>query len=44
MVINNQRNLIDASEHAAESQGFAVKWGGRMARRWVASWIKLVIC
>lgn len=40
MVINNQRNLIDASERAAESQGFAAKWGGRMVRRWVASWIK----
>src|ERR1700733_7859170 len=40
MVINNQRNLIDAFECAAESQGFAAKWGGRMVRRWVASWIK----
>ena len=40
MVINNQQNLIDASEYAAESQGFAVKWSVRMVRRWVASWIK----
>jgi len=30
MVVNNERRLIDAFERAAESQGFAVKWGGRM--------------
>jgi hypothetical protein len=40
MVINNDRSLTDGSERAAESQGFAAKWGGRMVRRWVASWIK----
>ena len=40
MVVNNHRNLIDASERAAESQGFAAKWGGRMVRQWVAHWIK----
>ena len=40
MVVNNKRHLIDASERAAESQGFAAKWGGRMARQWVRVWIK----
>jgi len=40
MVVNNNRRLIDASERAAESQGFAEKWGGRMVRQWVMSWIK----
>ncbi|KIL57128.1 hypothetical protein M378DRAFT_1031360 [Amanita muscaria Koide BX008] len=40
MVINNHRTLIEASERAAESQGFAARWGGRMVRQWIASWIK----
>ncbi|KAN0128344.1 hypothetical protein V8E53_013849 [Lactarius tabidus] len=40
MVVNNQRHLIEASERAAESQGFAAKWGGRMVRQWVRIWIK----
>ncbi|KAH9018306.1 hypothetical protein EDB84DRAFT_1626781 [Lactarius hengduanensis] len=40
MVVNNKRHLINASECAAESQGFAVKWGGRMVRQWVKIWIK----
>ena len=40
MVINNKQHLIDASEHAAESQGFAAKWGGWMVRQWVHIWIK----
>jgi hypothetical protein len=40
MVINNNRKLIDASKCAAESQGFAAKWAGRMVRQWVASWIR----
>ena len=40
MVINNQQHLIKASERAAESQGFAAKWGGWMVRQWVQIWIK----
>jgi hypothetical protein len=41
MVVNNKRHLFDSSERAAESQGFAAKWGGRMVRQWVQIWIKL---
>jgi hypothetical protein len=41
MVVNNGRMLMEASEHAAESQGFAPAWGGRMVRQWVAQWLKL---
>ncbi|KAH9913281.1 uncharacterized protein B0H18DRAFT_888533, partial [Fomitopsis serialis] len=40
MVVHNKRKLIDASERAAESQGFAAKWGGRLVRRWVQGWWK----
>ncbi|KAH9071006.1 hypothetical protein EDB83DRAFT_2221343, partial [Lactarius deliciosus] len=40
IVVNNKRHLINASKRAAESQGFAVKWGGRMVRQWVKIWIK----
>ena len=31
---------MEASEHAAESQGFASAWGGQMVRQWVARWLK----
>jgi hypothetical protein len=40
MVVNNGRMLMEASERAAESQGFAPAWGGRMVRQWVAQWLK----
>jgi hypothetical protein len=40
MVVNNDRCITDASERAAESQGFAARWGGRMVRQWVQVWIK----
>jgi len=40
MVVNNGRKSIDASEIAAESQGFSKKWGGRLVRSWVRDWIK----
>ena len=40
MVIHNKRKGIDASERAAESQGFAARWGGRMVRHWVRQWLK----
>lgn len=39
MVVNNGKKHIDASERAAESQGFAAKWGGRLVRRWVRKWV-----
>lgn len=39
MVVNNGRRVIEASEIAAESQGFARKWGGRLVRIWVRRWI-----
>jgi hypothetical protein len=32
MVVENKRLAIEASERAAESQGFAEKWGGRLVR------------
>ncbi|KZT30319.1 hypothetical protein NEOLEDRAFT_1144727 [Neolentinus lepideus HHB14362 ss-1] len=39
MVVNNGCHLINASERAAESQGFAEKWGGCHVCQWVHSWI-----
>ncbi|KAF9455892.1 hypothetical protein BDZ94DRAFT_1293065 [Collybia nuda] len=39
MVVNNGCHAIEASEMAAESQGFARKWGGRLVRIWVRRWI-----
>ena len=30
---------IKALERAAESQGFAAKWGGRLVCRWVRKWV-----
>jgi len=40
MVVNNQRGLIDASQRAAESQGFAENWGGQLVCCWVRSWVR----
>jgi len=39
MVVKNGRRGIDASERAAEAQGFARKWGGRLVRQWVRRWL-----
>lgn len=39
MVLRNGRKHIEASERAAESQGFAAKWGGRLVRQWVRKWV-----
>ncbi|KIJ29910.1 hypothetical protein M422DRAFT_268576 [Sphaerobolus stellatus SS14] len=39
MMVKNGRKLMDASERAAESLGFAKNWGGRMVRSWVRLWI-----
>jgi len=41
MVLKNGRKHIEASERAAESQGFAAKWGGRLVRQWVRKWVTL---
>ncbi|KAJ7588406.1 hypothetical protein C8J56DRAFT_786124, partial [Mycena floridula] len=41
MVVNNSHRLIDALDRAAESQGFAASWGGRMVRKWVRQWLNL---
>jgi hypothetical protein len=40
MVVENKRHAIEASERAAESQGFAAKWGGRLVRRWAQEWLQ----
>ncbi|KAF8159193.1 hypothetical protein B0H34DRAFT_655343 [Crassisporium funariophilum] len=39
MVVNNGRSHIEASKRAAESQGFAKSWGGRLVRSWVKKWV-----
>ncbi|KAJ7862495.1 hypothetical protein B0H14DRAFT_3444680 [Mycena olivaceomarginata] len=39
MVVKNQNAWKAASETAAEAQGFATKWGGRMVRKWTRNWI-----
>jgi hypothetical protein len=38
IVVKNQRYSIDASERAAESYGFAAKYGGRLLRSWTRRW------
>jgi transposase len=40
MVVKNGQGLIEASECAAKSQGFAPSWSGRTVRQWVARWLK----
>ncbi|KDQ30052.1 hypothetical protein PLEOSDRAFT_1036066 [Pleurotus ostreatus PC15] len=40
MVLKNQCRRIDASEQSAESQGFAVKHGGRQVRLWTKEWVE----
>jgi len=39
MVVHNKKGHIEASQRAAESQGFAEKWGGRMVHCWVRKWV-----
>jgi hypothetical protein len=39
MVVRNQKAWKPASDSAAEAQGFATKWGGRMVRKWTRNWI-----
>ncbi|KAF8055963.1 hypothetical protein FPV67DRAFT_1384425, partial [Lyophyllum atratum] len=40
MSIKNGRLPLDASQRAAESHGFAAKWGGRNLLRWTKDWIR----
>jgi hypothetical protein len=40
MLVRNKRAKIDASVIAAESHGFAPRWGGRMIRLWV--WVSRI--
>ncbi|KIK01756.1 hypothetical protein K443DRAFT_122247 [Laccaria amethystina LaAM-08-1] len=39
MVVDNGRLSVEASERAAESQGFAARWGGRRVRKWSRDWV-----
>ena len=39
MLVRNDRKRIDASEHTAEAQGFAARWGGRQVCAWADTWI-----
>lgn len=39
MVIGGKCNAIEASQCAAESQGFAANWGGRLVCQWVREWV-----
>ena len=40
LVVKNGRHLIDASQRAAETHGFAMAWGSRMLRSWIHHWMK----
>ena len=39
LVVKSKQSVIEASEQAAESHGFARHWGGRQLRRWTRQWI-----
>lgn len=39
LVVNDCRTRMEASQIAAQAQGFAKPWGGRLVRKWVAHWI-----
>ena len=40
MQLKKKRGKRDASEKAAESEGFAIKCGSRMVQKWAEDWIK----
>ena len=40
MLVRNNRRKTEASERAAEAQGFAAQWGGRQVRSWSKLWIE----
>jgi len=39
MVVRNGWKVIEASEIAAEAQGFSQKWGSQLVRKWVQKWV-----
>ncbi|TFK32290.1 hypothetical protein BDQ12DRAFT_617331, partial [Crucibulum laeve] len=39
MVVENGCGAMEASEIAAESQGFAWKWGGQLVQKWIWRWL-----
>ncbi|PPQ93393.1 hypothetical protein CVT25_015911 [Psilocybe cyanescens] len=41
MVGKNGQKGMEASERAAEVQGFSAKWGARLIRQWVRRWLSL---
>ena len=41
LVIENRWSLINASEQAAKSYGFAAKWGGRQVCKWTHHYIQM---
>ncbi|KAH6905764.1 hypothetical protein BKA70DRAFT_1499841 [Coprinopsis sp. MPI-PUGE-AT-0042] len=40
MMVKNGQSWLEGSEMAAETTGFAAKWGGRNVRRWTRTWLK----
>lgn len=40
LMIKNRRSTPEAAERAAETQGFAPKWGGRQVCSWTKVWIE----
>ncbi|KAJ7575738.1 hypothetical protein C8J56DRAFT_801145 [Mycena floridula] len=40
LIVKLKRFSIDASERAAEANGFARKWGGRSVRSWTRTWVR----
>jgi len=40
LVVKNGRLFMDASEMVAESNGFALRWGGRQVCSWTRAWIR----
>ncbi|KAJ2915126.1 hypothetical protein MD484_g5288, partial [Candolleomyces efflorescens] len=40
MMVKNGRKLMDASQRAAEGQGFGTQYGGWVLRVWVKLWVK----
>jgi hypothetical protein len=39
LIVKSEQLVIEASEQAAESHGFARRWGGRQLRSWTRQWI-----
>ncbi|KIK82327.1 hypothetical protein PAXRUDRAFT_35590 [Paxillus rubicundulus Ve08.2h10] len=39
LMVRDGRKFIDASQHAAETHGFAMCWGGRQLHSWTRTWV-----